>query len=183
MTSALDTSSRLTSDDEPLAALIDEFLRAAERDGAFDGAGNRYSPAAVRSLRRALLLVRATLGAMPVHLAALDRDSIADMAWRTIEERALAPSRFDSLADAMHSLVAYAACQRPAVQTPSRAGALPRIALEPPAESAPRPHSQPASITPTSTMLLLGARAGRWIERVIVLALVLTAIGLALALA
>ena len=46
-----------------------------------------------------------------------------------------------------------------------------------------RPVGDDESRTPTFTMLTLGAQVGAWLERIIVIAFVLAAIGLALALA
>ena len=79
----------------------------------------------------------------------------------------LAPSRLGPIVDALRRCWPPRASRR-----------------RPLASRAPDPvHERRQSPTPTFTMLALGAQVGVWIERIVVIAFVLTAIGLALALA
>lgn len=94
----------------------------------------------------------------------------------TARTRAPEPDEARAERAAVAALAAYAAArQQPAPPAPTQP-------LPVPPESMTEPASQTEPASPTTTMLLLGARAGAWLERIILLAFVLTAIGLALAL-
>jgi len=200
MATRFHTARRRVRAGDDFGTVIAEYVREAEAGRALDAAGHPYSPAALRSLRRALVHVEAALGSMPLH-AVDDMDSaVVDyLARQVLADARLSPSRLDSIVDALSSLVAYATRQRPAdpprweppVRRPPadlRRWEHPvrqRSAAPPPRdwldEPAPRPVGDREARAPTDTMLALGAQVGTWVERIIVIAFVLTAIGLALA--
>ena len=118
----------------------------------------------------------------------LDRGAVVDLARQVLDHAGLSPSRVGSIVDALTSVLAYATWQRPA-DPPSQERSA-RRPPEPPCGTGPRPVESTARAagdgqarTPTFTMLALGARVDALMERIIVIAFVLTAIGLALALA
>jgi hypothetical protein len=150
--------------------MIVDFLRDAEAGRTRDPTGGPFTPAAVRSLRRALDHVDAS--ARDVDIAALDAASVELLAHRIVEDEALPPSRLGSIEHALRCLSAYAADRRPYVADPDQ------VAPPPPVVA---PVAGPV-VAPTFAMLALGERLGVWTERIIVIALVLTAIGLAIAL-
>jgi hypothetical protein len=156
-------------DGDALAAAIPQFLRAAEEGRALDPGGRPYSAAAVRSLGRTLAHVEAALADVElVHVVHADSVALEALAWQVIDRSDLAPDRIPAVVDALRR-VAAAAAPTPA---PARA----------PSDPVKDPPSRPQSRTPTFTMLALGSQVGLWIERIVVVAFVLTAIGLALAL-
>jgi hypothetical protein len=167
--------SRARGDDD-LRKVIAEYLRDAEAGRALDAAGQRYTPAGLRSVRRALGHVDEALGDMRLSVVEdSDRAAVDGLARRVADHEGLSPSRTGPVVDALNTLFAYVTWQRPAY---------PLRWERPPRHDPPDPAPPPAgTTTPTFTMLALGAHVGAWIERIIVIAFVLTAIGLALALA
>jgi hypothetical protein len=167
-------SGRVAGDTQAMAAPFDHlgpaiaaYLRDAEAGRALDAAGQRYTPAGLRSVQRALGHVDAALGDMKLSAVDdTDRAAVEELARRVADHEGLPPSRTGPVVDALSTLFAYATWQRP-------------DPAPPPAGPAPSPAD---TKTPTFTMLALGAQVGTWIERIIVIAFVLTAIGLALAL-
>jgi len=248
MATPFDTAATHVHDGDDSGGLIAAYLREAETGRARDAAGNTYSPARLRSLRRSLVPVRAVLGAEELRAAELDPAAVDELAWRVVDRSALAPSRHGSIVEALTSVISYATSQRRA-DPPTRQRPAPSVLPDPPtwdgpdpphwepptdmpprdpdwwepparpdrarrerpparppwypprreprsrstppnqpprdrgADNTARPVSDDESHTPTFTMLTLGAQVGRWVERIIVIAFVLTAIGLALALA
>jgi hypothetical protein len=150
-----------------LGTVIPEYLRAAESDRVPAPDGNPYTPAGLRSMRRALDHGAAEAGGMDhAAVAALDERSRARLAWQIVDDAGLPPTRLVSIVEALGCLSAY---------TPQSAGP---PADRPRAAPSPKPALEPS--TPTFTMLALGAHVSAWMERIIVIAFVLTAIGLAL---
>jgi hypothetical protein len=147
----------------PLDRLIAEYLREADAGRALDVDGSAYTPAGLRRLRRALSPVQAVAGSLD--LAALDHvhaDTPAQLGRQVVEHAGLPPSRVEPIVAALRSLCGYAAARRRSARaTERRRGS----------DGAP---------TQTDAMLALGARVGAWTERIIMIAFVLTAIGLAL---
>jgi hypothetical protein len=161
---------------ETLGTVIPDYLRAAEAGDVPDPNGRMYSATALRGLRRTLADVDAILGDVALtHIHAADDVALESLAWRVIDRGGLPPSRLGTIIDALRRLSAWA--------EPG-----PRAGWRPQAEHAPDPSPSPpsprtlsrAARTPTFTMLALGEHVGVWIERIIVIAFVLTAIGLAL---
>ncbi len=210
-----------------LGALSTDFLTAAESGRTLDRAGSPYSPAGVRSLRRALTQIESAAGPQePAVLKMMDAAALERLGRQVVEHAGLPATRLDIIVDVLRGLATYAgAGQRPAERPrrrelfpeppswldppdpppawdrppPSRRAAArstrparaeyapPAPAWEhtppaPPRESAPvpPPAAAPEARTPTFTMLALGAQVSAWTQRIIVIAFVLTAIGLAL---
>jgi hypothetical protein len=152
-------------------ALIPEYLRAARAGDVLDASGRRYSDAALRSLRRTLAHVEANLD--DADLASVDHAdgaALEALARRVVDRGGLPPNRLETILDALRRVSAPAG---------------PQFQAEPQArvQPAPDPVTSPAARTPTFAMLALGAHISVWVERIIVIAFVLTAIGLALELA
>jgi hypothetical protein len=161
---------------ETLGTVIPDYLRAAEAGDVPDPNGRMYSATALRGLRRTLADVDAILGDVAltdIHDA--DEAALEALAWRVVDRGSLPPSRLATIIDALGRLSAWA-------EPGPRAGRRPRAEPAPhPSPPPPRPPSvSGAARTPTFTMLALGEHVGVWIERIIVIAFVLTAIGLAL---
>jgi len=155
---------------------VADYLRAAEAGGAVDAGGAPLTPAGLRSLRRSLVHVQAhatgeelaaadTLGA-----AALER-----LARQIVDDAGLPAARTGAMVAALRALSTYAGADTWTDPAP------PTGAVRPPRRSEPS-EAVPPPGSPTYAMLALGAQAGAWIQRIIVIAFVLTAIGLALAL-
>lgn len=139
-----------------LGTVIPEYLAVAYGDG--------HSAAELRSMRRALEQIEAGAGGLDhAALAAMDERSRARLAWQIVDDAGLPPGRLVTIAEALRSLAAYA----PEATEPSSSS----------------PRAAPETRTPTFAMVALGAHVSAWVERIIVIAFVLTAIGLALALA
>lgn len=180
----------IASEGSGLGALVAAYLSAAEAGRTLDRAGRRYSPAGVRSLRRALAQVEAVAG--PLDAAALkvmDPTAIERLGRQVVERAGLPPTRLGTIVDALRGLAAYTGTRRrPAdprptdpprwVDPPTWTDARLRAAPEPPPQSPSA--AAPEARTPTFAMLALGAHISAWTERIIVIAFVLTAIGLAL---
>jgi hypothetical protein len=142
--------------------MIDDYLRAAEAGQALDIDGSPYTPAGLRRLRRSLAPVQAA--ARSLDLSVLDHDAAAPerLGRQVVEHERLPPSRLGPIVAALRSVCAFAVTGAPATPaTEDRSDA-------------------PEPLTPTYAMLALGAHVGAWTERIIVIAFVLTAIGLAL---
>lgn len=150
---------------ETLGDAIADYLRAAEAGIVRDADGRTYTPAALRSLRRTLTSVDAAVGDLGLEtFSPTDGAALEALARRVIDSRGLPPSRLGPIVDALRRLLAPAEPRRP---------------LQPVPEMFP----SAASPTPTFAMVALGASVSAWIERIIVIAFVLTAIGIALELA
>ena len=145
----------------PLDRLIDEYLREADAGRVLDLDGSAYTPAGLRRLRRALTPVQAVAGTL--ELATLDHGEHApeQLGRQVVEQAGLPPSRLEPIVAALRSVCGFAA-----------EGGRGARATE-------RPLGGPKAATPTDAMLILGAHVGVWTERIIVIAFVLAAIGLA----
>jgi hypothetical protein len=175
------------ADTNDVGALIVDFLRDADAGRARDTAGGAYTAAALRSLRRSLDRVDAAIGRLDSTLLMSAGEADLERLGREVVDVAgLPPGRLDAIVHALGRLSAYACGRRSAEsaswvdratwpEPPRRADLPPRMAS---------PASDPAAAlearTPTFTMLALGARVSAWIERTVVIAFVLTAIGLAI---
>jgi hypothetical protein len=184
------------SEGSGLGTLVAAYLSAAEAGRTLDRAGRRYSPAGVRSLRRALAQVEAAAGPLDAAtLKLMDAAAIGRLSRQVVEHAGLPPSRLGTIVDALRGLAAYTGARhRPADPPPADPPPLvdpppwvdPPAWTDPPLRAAPKlaPHSPsaaaPEARTPTFTMLALGSHVSAWIERIIVIAFVLTLIGLAL---
>ena len=172
-----------------VGALIASYVRDAEAGRTRDPAGGTYTPAALRSLRRSLDHVEAAAG--DVDLTVVDDAGLELLGRQVVHHAGLPQSRLGSIVHALRVLSAYAAGRAPAGPPPTDPlpwADPPRWTDLPPRAAAPRasepdPAAAPEARTPTFTLLALGARVSAWIERIIVIAFVLTAIGLALELA
>jgi len=178
-------------DGAELRALIQAYLSAAEAGRTLDRAGRRYTTAGVRSLRRALAQVAAA--DEPVDAGALsvmDARALERLGRRVVDDAGLPPSRLTTIVDALRGLSAYAGARRGAEPPPAaplpwtdpapapRPEPPPWLAEPPPPRvSQSDPAAAPEARTPTLTMLALGAHVGTWIERILVIAFVLTACG------
>jgi hypothetical protein len=174
MATRVDSRPDRTSDHGDLGTAISLYLRDAEsgRVRAFDGGD--YSPAGLRSLRRTLDHVESAVGALGLaDLHAMNAKELESLGWQVVDYAGLPPSRAPAVVEALRRLSTYSRTESPS-DPPPRIRAVPA--------GAPAPAGTPPTPTPTHTMLTLGAVVGAWIERVMVIALVLTAIGLALAL-
>jgi hypothetical protein len=179
MATPFDTAPSRARGGDAFSTVIAEYLREAEAGRALDAAGGSYSPAELRSLRRSFAHVGAVLGDVQLSAVAdADRAALEELGWQVIDQTALPPSRIGPIVDALNTLFAYYTWQRP-VEPPRWQRPARRRPVEPP----PQPAGDSESRTPTDTMLVLGAQVGAWMERIIVIAFLLTAIGLALALA
>jgi hypothetical protein len=186
-----------------LGALITAYLHAAETGRTLDRSGKPYSPAGVRSLRRALAQVEAAAGPLePAALKLMDAAALDRLGQRVVEHAGLPTGRLGTIVEALRGLSAYTGAGRwpagppprreptPLVEPPQwvdppRRSAAPEPAPRPPravraAPPAPPPAAAPEARTPTFAMLALGAQVSAWAERIVVIAFVLTAIGLAL---
>jgi hypothetical protein len=186
-----------------LGALITAYLSAAEAGWTLDRSGKPYSPAGVRSLRRALAQVEAVAGPLePAALKLMDAAALDRLGSRVVDRAGLPRSRLGTIVEALRGLIAYAGAESPPrreptpwvepptwvdpprrVELPTWVDPPPRTAARAPAPAAPAPQPPPAAPearTPTFTMLALGAQVSAWLQRIIVIAFVLTAIGLAL---
>ena len=155
-----------------MSSAITQYLRDAEagRVRAFDGGD--YTPAGLRSLRRTLEHVEAAAGAVGgTDLRAMNARELERLGWQVVDYAGLPPSRAPAVIDAIRRLSTYTRTESPA-EPPPRYRQMPERATAP---------SGPVR-TPTETMLALGAQLSRWIERMMVIALLLTALGLGLAL-
>jgi hypothetical protein len=167
-----------------LGTTIAAYLRDAEAGRAVDAAGRPYTPAGLRGLRRALVHVEAQ--ATSTELAAADAMGAAALerlGRQIVANAGLPPGRLGSIVAALRELSAYAAGDmwsdppglRPGAQRPADP---PR--WERPPHPAEAPSGYGAAGTPTYAMVALGAQVSAWLQRIIVIAFVLTAIGLAL---
>jgi hypothetical protein len=191
MATRVDSRPDRSSEHADLGTAISRYLRDAEtgRVPAFDGGD--YSPAALRSLRRTLDHVASAVGALGLaDLHAMNAKELESLGWQVVDYAGLPPSRAPVVVDALRRLSTYSRTESPA-DPPPRTRRYTYTRTESTAEPRPRTRFEPASApapagtlgrTPTHTMLALGTRLGAWIERVMVIALLLTAIGLALAL-
>ena len=166
-----------------LATVIREYMQAAEASQVPALDGKPYTPAGVRSLRRALTVIEAEAGAMDAAaVAGMDAPTLERLGEQVVDRASLPQGRLGSIMYALRSLSAYAADQAdpPQPQPQSRPEPEPAPSFAPvDAELTPPPAAGEAR-TPTFAMLALGAHIGAWTERIIVIAFVLTAIGLAL---
>jgi hypothetical protein len=151
-----------------LGPTIREVLRDAAAGRAVDPAGKPYTPAGLRSLQRALVHVEAHATSAEIAAAdALGAGGLERLGRRIVDDAGLPPARLGSIVAALRGLAEY--------QLEPRA----RVA-DPLPIPYPTPPSDAAVPSPTHAMLELGARVGAWTERIIVVAFVLAAIGLAL---
>jgi hypothetical protein len=151
-----------------LAAVIRDYLDDAESDRVYDP-GFRRSPSRDRSLRRELLRIEAALGDLDVErLERADPAEVDRLAEAVVDDARIA-STHSSVVAALGILTDFAAWrEEPAPRRRPRRR---------------RGHAEPeAPRTPTGTMLALGTQVSAWFERLVVIAFVLVAIGLALAL-
>jgi hypothetical protein len=145
-----------------LGAAIARYLEDAETGRARAADGAPYTPPGLRSLRRSLEHVHAALPAMSVpELRALNAEELESLGRQIAGDDGHTPV----IVDALRRL--WASARAETAPDPPPPGNLPAPAPVP---------------TPTQAVLLLGAQASAWIERAMVIALVLTAIGLAVAL-
>jgi hypothetical protein len=151
-----------------LAAVIRDYLDDADSDRVYDP-GFRRSPSRDRSLRRELLRIEATLGHLDVEaLEHADPVAIDRMAQAVVDDARVASSH-SSVVAALGILTDFAAWREE-----------PAPRRRPRRRHAEADHAAPR--TPTGTMLALGTQVTAWFERLVVVAFVLVAIGLALAL-
>ena len=108
-----DTPRRGVRDGNAFTSVIPRFLADAEAGRAFDSAGAAYSPARLRSLRRALAQVEAALGTTTLNPDELDPVAVEKLAWRVIDYSELAPIRHPTIVDALSGLVTYASREDP----------------------------------------------------------------------
>jgi hypothetical protein len=121
---------------DDLGRMLATYLRDAEAGRALAADGEAYTPAGIRRLRAALVLV--------------------DVAVGTVD-----PGDVD----------------------PVDAATIDRLSRQVSGQPGPRPApAEPVAAvrTPTATMLALGTQVSSWLERIVVIAFVLAAIGLAL---
>jgi hypothetical protein len=182
-----------------VGALIAGYLRDAETGRTRDPAGGIYSPASLRSLRRSFDHIEAVAGHTDAAvLRVMDDAALERLGRQVVDQDGLPPGQLGPIVHALRCLSEYAAGRSPAEpltwvdppaspDPPRWADRLPRATAAyrpPPAEtqhaSEPDPAAAPEAPTPTFTMLALGAHVSAWIERIVVIAFVLTAIGLAL---
>ena len=175
------------ADTNDVGALIVDFVRDAEAGRARDTAGGAYTAATLRSLRRSLDQVDATIGRLDSSLLMTAGEADLERLGRKVVDVAgLPPSRLDAIVHALGCLSAYASGRRPAELASwvdrARWPEQPPWADRPPRMASPAsdPAVAPGARTPTFTMLALGAHVGTWIERTVVIAFGLTAIGLAI---
>jgi site-specific recombinase XerD len=168
-------------DSRQVAAVIADFLRAAEEGRARRVDGERYARDDVRALRGSLSHVASELGS---------RDIEAVRSWQVqalvlrLRDAGLSRGRQDAIVEALRSLYAYAIRRR-------LVKASPVIGFAPLAEdrlSAPEPELDSApdvepALTPTYAMLTLADRVATWTVRLILSAFVLLGVGLILGLA
>jgi hypothetical protein len=173
------------ADTNDVGTLIVDFLRDAQAGRTRDPASGAHTAAALRSLRRSLDPVDEAIGRLDASvLREADEADLERIGRQVIDQAALPPSRLRAIEHALRSLSAYSSGRRPAEPLswtersmwPDRP---PRRRVTPPA-SPPDPPSAPEARSPTFTMLALGAHVSSWIERFVVIAFVLTAIGLAI---
>jgi hypothetical protein len=177
-----------------LGTIIADYLRDAAAGRAVDAAGMPYTPAGLRSLRRALVQVETH--ATGTQLATAEAIGVAGferLGRQIVDDAGLPPSRLGSIVSALRGLSGYAAGDTwtdPRLRRGRR-----RLADPPRARTTEAPTGgADASIptyaptggadarSPTYAMLALGAQVGAWIQRIIVISFMLTAIGLAFAL-
>jgi hypothetical protein len=173
MATRVDSRSDRSPDHADLGTAISRYLRDAEQGRVPAFGGGDYSPAGLRSLRRTLAHVEAAAGTLDLAgLGAMSSSELERLGRQVVEYEGLPPSRAPAVVDALRRLSTYTRTE---------------TAAEPPPRIRPAPEAAPPSPgtvrTPTHTMLALGAHLSVWIERIMVAALVLTVIGLALALA
>jgi hypothetical protein len=175
------------ADTNDVGALIADFLRDAEAGRVRDSAGGAYTAATLRSVRRSLDRVDAAIGRLDAtSLMTAGEADVQRLGRQVVDVSGLPPSRLDAIVHALRCLSAYSSGRRPAEPTSwvdramwseaSRRADRPRRAPSPASDPAAAPEAR----TPTFTMLALGARVSAWIERTVVIAFVLTAIGLAI---
>jgi len=162
---------------DELGTVIAAYLHDAEGGRALGPDGGPYSPAALRRVRVALGHVDAAAGGLdPGVLGAMDAGELEQLGRRAVDRAGLSPSRLPFVLQALHSLSAYAADRNGAAAAPAPAAAAAPAAATAATAAVPPPDPR----TPTYAMLALGAQLGTWTERIIVIAFVLTVIGLAL---
>jgi hypothetical protein len=150
----------------PVGALIADYLRDAEAGRVRDPAGGTYTPASLRSLSRSFALVEAAAPQLDAGgLAGVADSELEQIGRHVLEQAGLPQSRLGSIVHALRILSAYAGGRAVAQRA-----------------SPPYLVAAPEARTPTYTMLALGSHVSAWIERILVIAFVLTAIGLLLAL-
>ena len=169
--------------------IIADYLRAAAEGRALNPAGKPYTGAGLRSLRRALVHVETRVTSTQLATAAAVGDAGLERLGRQIvDDAGLPPSRLGSIVGALRVLSGFAAGDTWTDRPPRRRPGNPRPADPPrwerPARTAEAPAPEPPAAgaetpTPTYTMLALGAQVSAWMQRIIVVAFVLTAIGLA----
>lgn len=142
-----------------LATVIRQYVGAADAHALPGTRG--ASPAALRSMRRALSSVELVAAGLDhAELCAMDERSRAGLARQIVDAAELPPARLITIEEALRAVAAF---------TPRAGGP-------------PPPRAAPETRTPTVAMAALGGHVSLWMERLIVIAFVLTAIGLALAL-
>ena len=165
---------------DELGTVIAAYLQDAEAGRALSPDGGPYSPAALRRVRVALGHVDAAAGGLdPGALGAMDAGELEQLGRLAVDRAGLSPSRLPLMLQALHSLSAYAADGNGSAV---RSGPAVRTGATAPSAAVARGGAvaEPDPRTPTYAMLALGAQLGTWTERIIVIAFVLTVIGLAL---
>jgi hypothetical protein len=158
-----------------LGRLVTDYLRDADAGRAVDADGAPLTAAGLRSLRRSLVHVQAhATGAELAAADALGATALERLACQIVDDAGLPRARVVAMVAALRGLSAYASAD-------TWADLPPRPRDLPPRRSEPA-EATPSTGSPTYAMLALGAQAGAWMQRIIVIAFVLTAIGLALAL-
>jgi len=160
-------------EDRELGTIVNDYMRDATAGRAGDAAGVPYTAAGLRSLERTLVHIgaHATLADLTA-AGALGAAARERLARRIVDDADLPPGRHESIAAALAGLIDYTVGDSWIDPPPRRPGRRVRTA-EAAATAA-------VSRTPTHAMLALGAQVSAWMQRVVVIAFVLTAIGLAL---
>jgi hypothetical protein len=150
---------------EDLGTVIAGFLAGAEAGTVLAPAGRPYTRAEVRELRGALSHVSSSdLGSHGVDaVSSGDVGSLID----ALRAEGLPPSRVGAIVDALRSVFAYAIGRGLVISSPL-------IGLAP---------LTPEGPSPTTAVVALGETLVTWTVRLIALAFVLVAVGLAVALA
>ena len=148
---------------QQLGAVIAEFLGDAET-GAIPGAGARpYTLAELRELRGALIHVSSELGELDVAVVqSRDVRGLVDQ----LRAAGLPERRLGSILDALRRVYAYAVGRGLVTSSPL-------VGLTFPVHEAP---------SPTTAMLEFGERLATWTARLMVMAFVVVAVGVAVAL-
>jgi site-specific recombinase XerC len=154
-------------DDRPsvsdLGGVIDDFLAGAEAGNVRAAGGKAYTRAELRELRGALTHVSSELGELDV---AEVRSRDVRRLGEELEAAGLPPARVAAILDALRAVYAYA-MRRGLVATS------PLVGLTVPAPEGP---------SPTTAMIQFGEELATWAVRLMLVAFLAVAVGLAVAL-